>query len=204
MICLLAGAAVILLAVLFINRDSAFFYHVEHSEHIGGIHYCPNYMSGRVFVAGFEWDGKASEISVVIPDTVKLSHSSRTLRITKLGGITSGGAPRMFAPMPQPGSGCGMTVFPDPPKLETLQQRHPDAPLRDLTVDLYLGKNISELSNISELVVCDRDAIKTVTIWRVHYRVDCDADNKTFYSKDGKLYTRADDAPVELLPYGED
>ncbi len=100
MICLLAGAAVILLAVLFINRDSAFFYHVEHSEHIGGIHYCPNYMSGRVFVAGFEWDGNAAEVSAVIPDIVQLSRSSRVLRVTKLGGIASGGAPRMFAPMP--------------------------------------------------------------------------------------------------------
>lgn len=204
MICLLAGAAVILLAVLFINRDSAFFYQVYAAERIDGVEYIPNYLSGQVFVSGFEWDGNAAEVSAVIPDIVQLSRSSRVLRVTKLGGIASGGALRMFAPMPQPGSGCGMTFFPDPPKLETLQQRHPDAPLRDLTVDLYLGKNISELSDVSELVVCDRDAIKTVAIWRVHYRVDCDAENETFYSKDGKLYTRADDAPVELLPYGED
>lgn len=201
MICLLAGAAVILLAVLFINRDSAFFYHVEHSEHIGGIHYCPSYMSGRVFVAGFEWDGKASEISVVIPDTVKLSHSSRTLRITKLGGFFSRDVPSGFGPLLPMGGGGGQSSGFD--LLEQIQEQYPTAPVRDLTVSLHLGACLSSIPTAAANALY-REQSGAGAIWRVHYRVDCDADNETFYSKDGRLYTRADDAPVELLPYGED
>ena len=65
-----------------------------------GVEYLPNHMSGRAFASGFDWDGEIEEISVVIPDTVKFSRSSRSCRVTKLGGFAGRGGPYQFGPMP--------------------------------------------------------------------------------------------------------
>ena len=43
----------------------------------------------------------------------------------------------------------------------------------------------------------------TVKLYRVRYYFVCDEENKTFYSKEGKLYERRNDALVDMFCYVE-
>jgi hypothetical protein len=188
-------------------RESSLNYRFENSERIESVEYIPNFMSGRAFASGFDWDGETEEISVVIPDTVKFSRSSRTFRITRLGGFCDRGVPCQFGPMLPIGSGGGQGTFgesaDEPELLGELQRRYPGAPVRDLRVRLHLGRFVSEIPLFASSLLY-REKQGEGTLWRISYQVDCDESNQTFYVRDSKLYFRADDVPVTQLPYGED
>lgn len=203
---LLAAAAAVGVRTFLSLRDSSMNYRLENCERIESVEYLPNFMSGRAFAAGFDWDGKTEEISVVIPDTVEFSRPSKTCRVTKLGGFAGRGGPCQFGPMlpiDSESQGNFDESTDDPKLLEEIRQRHPGAPMRDLRVRLYLGRYVSEIPlSASSLIYRQREG--NGTLWRVAYQVDCDENNQTFYARDGKLYLRADGTAVTQLSYGED
>lgn len=164
--------------------------------------YFPNFKNSRAFAAGFDWDGETEEISVVIPDTVELSRSSRTCRVTKPGGFFGRGVPCQFGPK-LPNQETFEESADEPELLEEFQRQYPSAPVRDLTVRLHVGRYVSEIP-LSADCLRYRQREGEGTIWRITYQVDCDENNRTFYARDGKLYLRADDTPVTQLSYGED
>jgi len=132
-------AAFLLLAVIFavglwIFRDNSLHYRLENSQRTEGVQYIPNFLNAQAFVSGFDWDGAAEKISVVIPGTVEFYNSSRTFRVTKLGGFFGRDVPCAFGPMLPVGSGGGQLICPESNELETAQEEHPNAPVRDLTV----------------------------------------------------------------------
>lgn len=202
---LLAAAVAVGVRTFLSLRDSS--YRFENSERIEGVEYFQSFMSGQAFASGFDWDGETEEISVVIPDTVKFSRSSRMFRITRLGGFRDRSVPCQFSPMLPIGNGGNQVTFgestDDPESLEKLRQQYPRAPVRDLCVQLRLGLYVSEIPLFASSLLY-REKQEEGTIWRVTYQVDCDENNRTFYARDGKLYLRADDTPVTQLPYGED
>lgn len=184
-------------------RDNSLNYRLKNAQHVEDLQYLPNFVNNRAFSSGFDWDGETEKITVVIPDTVEFYNSSRTFRITKLGGFFSRDVPCAFGPMLPVGSRAGQTIYSDSDDLESARERYPDAPVRDLTVHLSVGRHVSEIPlPAASLLYREREADDA--IWRVTYWVDCDENNQTFYSEDGKLYLRADDTPVTQLTYGED
>ncbi len=204
---LLAAAVAVGVRTFFNWQDSSLNYRLENSERMEGVEYLPNFMSGRAFASGFDWDGETEEISVVIPDTVKFSRSSRTFRVTKLGGFRDRGIPCQFGPILPIGSGQGQGTFGEstyePELLEELRQRYPGDPVWDLCVQLHLGQFVSEIPLFASSLLY-REKQGEGAIWRITYQVDCDENNQTFYARDGKLYLRADGTPVTQLSYGED
>ena len=168
-----------------------------------GVQYIPNFLTARAFASGFDRDGETEEISVVIPDTVEFYNSSRTFRVTKLGGFGDRAVPCAFGPMLPVGSGSGQVIYPDAEELKSARERYPNASVRDLTVHLSVGRYVSEIPMpAASLLYRDREG--GGAIWRVTYWVDCDENNPAFYAEDGRLYLRADGTPVTQLSYGED
>lgn len=201
---LLLAAAVTVGVQTFLNmRDGSLNYRIEKAERIESVKYLPNFMSGQAFASGFDWDGETEKISIVIPDTVEFFRSSRTYRVTKLGGFFGRGVPCEFGPMLPVGSRQEQSTYFDTDGLETAREQYPDAPARDLTVYLHVGRYVSEIP-LSASCLLYRQREGEGTLWRITYQVDCDENNRTFYARDGKLYLRADDVPVTQLPCGED
>lgn len=205
---LLAAAAAVGVQAFFNWQDSSLNYRLENSERIKSVEYFPNYMSGRAFASSFDWDGETEEISVVIPDTVELSGSSRTYRVTRLGGFRDRGVPCQFGPTLPIGSSEGQGTFgesaDEPELLEELRQRYPGTPVRSLNVRLHLGRFVSEIPLSASCLLYREKQQGEGALWRIAYHVDCDENNRTFYARDGKLYLRANDAPVTQLPCGKD
>lgn len=190
MLALLLAAAVTFGIQTFFNwRDSCLNYRAENLERMEGVEYLPNHMSGRAFASGFDWDGEIEEISVVIPDTVKFSRSSRSCRVTKLGGFAGRGGPYQFGPMlpiDNHSQGNFDESTADPELLEGLRQRHSNAPVRDLCVRLRLGRFVSEIPQSADCLLY-RQREGEGTLWRITYQVDCDENNQTFYARDGNV-----------------
>ncbi|BAL00586.1 hypothetical protein OBV_33870 [Oscillibacter valericigenes Sjm18-20] len=204
---LLAAAVTVGIQTFFNWQNSCPNYQGENSARMEGVEYVPNFKSGRAFAAGFDWDGETEEISVVIPDTVKFSGSSKSCRVTKLGGFFGRGVPCQFGPMLPIGNNEGQGPLDestgDPELLENLRRRHPGAPEQDLRVRLYLGRYVSEIPLPAVCLLYQQREGEGI-LWRIIYQVDCDENNQTFYARDGKLYLRADEVPVTQLFCGED
>lgn len=206
LVLLLAAAVTVGVQTFFKWQDSCLNYRFENSERMEGVKYFPNFKSGQAFAAGFDWDGETEEISVVIPDTVKFSRSSRSCRVTKLGGFFGRGGPCQFGPalpIDSESQGNFDESTDDPELFEELQRQQSNAPVRDLRVRLHLGRYVSEIP-LSADCLRYRQREGEGTLWRITYQVDCDENNQTFYARDGKLYLRENDAPVTQLPCGED
>ncbi len=101
------------------------------------------------------------------------------------------------------GSGAGQVIFSEPNEPASARERYPDAPVRDLTVHLIVGQYLSDVP-LPAASLLYREQEDDGAIWRVAYGVDCDKNNQTFYSENGRLYLRANDTPVAQLRYGED
>ncbi|WP_369282520.1 hypothetical protein [Oscillibacter sp. GMB15532] len=184
-------------------RDNSLNYRLENAQRVEGLQYLPNFVNSRAFASGFDWDGETEEITVVIPDTVEFHNSSRTFRVTKLGGFWDRNIPSAFGPLLPVGSRAGQVIYADSNALESAKERYSSVPERDLTVHLSVGQYVSEIP-LAAASLLYREQEGDGVIWRVTYWVDCDENNQTFYSEDGKLYSRADNMPVTRLTYGED
>jgi len=167
------------------------------------VEFIPNYLTTQTFASGFDWDGVSPEISVVIPNTMEFYNSSRTFHVTKLGGFYGRDVPCAFSPMLPVGSGAGQVIFSEPNELASARERYPDAPVRNLTAHLIVGQYLSDVP-LPAASLLYREQEGDGAIWRVAYGVDCDKNNQTFYSENGRLYLRANDTPVAQLRYGED
>jgi hypothetical protein len=73
----------------------------------------------------------------------------------------------------------------------------------DLVFPVTLGKNVSSVKAAAPCWFYCFDAEGTACICRVYFSFDCDPENKTYYSQDGKLYTRADGVLVPDFSYPE-
>ena len=75
-------------------------------------------------------------------------------------------------------------------------ERHPDAYVEELPFTLHIGKYLEDIrfdlfQSEYGLDAQGREVLRHVTLY-----VDCDPENKTFYSENGVLYERATGKPV--------
>jgi hypothetical protein len=168
-------------------------YRAESADLTTGQQYYYNQVSRQAFAADYHWDGDDAHRTIQIPDTV-FGYS-----VTSLGGYMGRGVP------------CNFTVrLPDdyivkeqfePELFEDVHQQHPNAQVVDLVFPVTLGKNVSSVKVAAPRWFYCFDAEGTACICRVYFSFDCDPENKTYYSQDGKLYTRADGVLVPDFSY---
>ncbi len=198
----LAGAAVAAAVLLAAGAAWLFFafaggswgYRPESAELTGGQYYYYNPVSRQTFAAHYEWDGNPEHMVLQIPDTIF------GYPVTSLGGYRGRGVPCPFrVNLPE---SWGVKELFDPELFESELQSHPDAEVVDLVFTVTLGKHVSQLRTASSWAYCF-DADWRTRICRIYYVFDCDPENGTFYSQDGRLYTRSDGALVPGLSYPE-
>ena len=137
------------------------------------------------FAGVYYWDGSESGMVINVPDEYD-GH-----KVTSLGGFAGTGAPGAFGIcIPDVDSLC---------RAETLPE---DAAIRQLHFTLNIGKNLNDIA-LTDLDYFQRNT-QTNEYYQILFTVNCAEENKTFYSKDGKLYWRADDALVDDFYYASD
>lgn len=172
-------------------RDSSLFY--RDTVTAEGVEYHCNTVSRRAFAGEYHWDGDLDRRTISIPDDVA------GCRVTALGGFVGRGAPAPFG-----------VIFPEeenPFWSQIVKDRYRGAdgalPVTEVVFTLELGASVEELKNI----FADNEPYYTVdaegndVFYQAVYYVVCAPENRTFHSRDGRLYRRADGTPVTDLPY---
>ena len=158
------------------------------SAEAGGVCYRIDARGKTAFAEACIWDLDPTHLRFDIADSVEGAV------VERLGGFIGTGVPIPFRIEPEEGSGCLISAD---PSLESF-----DVPVtwQDLEFTVYLGKNLSRIARIQDPPYYGiRNPSGGVDFCRPVVRFVCDEGNKTFYSRDGVLYTRSGDAPVEEL-----
>ena len=155
---------------------------------VGRVHYQINDQGKRAFAEQCVWDLDPTHCSFDIADTVEGA------KVYRLGGYIGVGVPYPFRVEPERGADYISSFDPS--------QESFDVPVtwQDLEFTIYLGKEVNEIARVTEVPYFGiRNASGGVDFYRPIDRFVCDEGNKTFYSRDGVLYKRSDDTPVEYL-----
>ncbi len=149
-------------------------------------------------VSGYVWDGDPEKTDIVIPEKYGKQ------KIKCLGGYWGKGAPRRF--YIDSDSYLGIKSDLDERGNEMTQRMNPSMIEPDTKViytdfTIYLSKYIENIFARAFGTVYTVDGEKIAYCPRVS--IICDEDNRTFYSKDGKLYYRQDDTLVDGFLYAD-
>lgn len=146
-------------------------------------------------VCRYTWDGDAENTDIVIPD----SYDGQTIK--RLGGYFYRGVPSPFS-IDSYSAVSGADSASSMPYESVINgyTKGEDIIYQDFT--LHIGKNIDNIySNCDRVYVAAIDNKTYSYCARVY--VICDEDNKTFYSRDGKLYYQENDELVDGFVYKE-
>ncbi len=141
----------------------------------------------RAFAEKCPWDGTGETLTYRVPDRVGGA------KVTALGGLLYGTAFKKLpwgwgVEMPQTFRGAQRNSFPAPEGTREVT----------LTVYLQLGRYVSSIENmgIPEAVYYCGGGTGESYVVRQRWVVSCDAENRTYYARDGRLYYRQGDLPV--------
>ena len=142
-----------------------------------------NRMTGEAFAATYQWDGREETMDFTVPDMVF------GYRVTALGGYVGRGAPYAFTVELPEGFGHMRESFGEDLWDYALEQ-YPNAEVVELRFTAHVGKNLRkvELARVTNMRVEAPDGREV--LYHVTLTVDCDPENKTFYSENGVLYDR--------------
>ena len=155
---------------------------------VGRVHYQINVRGDTAFAEECIWDLDPTHRSFDIADTVEGA------KVQRLGGYIGTGVSRPFRI--EPAKGADYIKSYDP------SQESFDVPVtwQDLEFTIYLGKTVSRIAEVRESPYYGvKNPSGGVDFYRPVCRFVCDEGNETFYSRDGVLYQRSDDAPAEYL-----
>ncbi|MBE6122719.1 MAG: hypothetical protein E7190_08390 [Erysipelotrichaceae bacterium] len=157
------------------------------------------YISGNgknASAAEYIWDMNPEHTDIIIPD------KADGVRVTALGGYNSSGDPAPFMIMPGNDDYIWTASVPSPENYL--------CPVfwQDLVFTVHVGKNVTEFARASDDGYYGiRDDYGNLIFYHPVCYFECDSDNRTFYSEEGRLYERkTGDMPSEenrLLPTGE-
>lgn len=146
-----------------------------------------NTWSKTCFVSTYWWPAKTDYVEVDIPDSVE------GYRVTTLGGYG--------------GSTAGSPFMVELPYKQVITVHHgagtlpEDAQIEQYHMVVNIGENLRKIDLTSMDVYYET---KDNQFIQILVTVNCDEDNRTFYSKDGKLYRRSDNSLVEGFFYYSD
>ncbi len=150
-------------------------------------------------VSYYTWDGDPEKTDIVIPEKYGRQ------KIKCLGGYWGKGAPSPFfidcdsylgIKSDVDEEGESMTFSMDASMIE------PSTRVIYTDFTIHLSKYIEKIYARADVTEYTVGGEKIAYCPRV--RIICDEDNKTFYSKDGKLYYRQDDTLVDGFFYGDE
>lgn len=142
-----------------------------------------NRLTGEAFAAVYEWDGREETMDFTVPDTVF------GYRVTALGGYVGRGAPCAFTvELPESfghtREGFGEDLW------DYAREKYPNAEVVELPFTVHIGKNLEEIRQELFGSCYGFTAEGHEVLYHVTLTVDCDPENKTFYSENGVLYDR--------------
>ena len=155
---------------------------------VGMVRYQINERGKNAFAEQCIWDLDLSHRSFEIADTVEGA------KVQRLGGYIGVGVPYPFRIESERGADCVSSFDPS--------QESFDVPVtwQDLEFTIYLGRELREIARITEPPYYGvKNPSGGIDFYRPVCRFVCDEGNETFYSRDGVLYQRSDDASVERL-----
>lgn len=158
-----------------------------------------NYNPGGAAVSYYTWDGDPEKTDIVIPEKYGKQ------KIKCLGGYFGRGLPSPFF------IDCSsyLGIKSDVDEMGESMTFSMDASMIEPSTRVIYTDFTIHLSKYIEKIYARADATEyTVNGEKIAYcprvRIICDEDNKTFYSKDGKLYYRQDDTLADGFFYGNE
>ena len=142
-----------------------------------------NRMTGEAFAATYQWDGREETMDFTVPDMVF------GYRVTALGGYVGRGAPYAFTVELPEGFGHMRESFGEDLWDYALEQ-YPNAEVVELPFTVHIGKDLEEIRQELFGSYYGFTAEGHEVLYHVTLTVDCDPENKTFYSENGVLYDR--------------
>lgn len=148
-----------------------------------------NRLTGEAFAAVYEWDGREETLDFTVPDTVF------GYRVTALGGYVGRGAPYAFTVELPERFGHLRESF-DTEDWDFAREKHPNAEVVELPFTVHIGRNLEEIREAAFGSCYGFTPEGKEVLYHITLTVDCDPENKTFYSENGVLYERATGKPV--------
>ena len=142
-----------------------------------------NRLTGEAFAAVYEWDGREETMDFTVPDTVF------GYRVTALGGYVGRGAPYAFTVELPEGFGQGKEGFGED-LWDYALEKYPNAEVVELPFTVHIGKDLKEIQEEAFGSCYGFTAEGHEVLYHITLTVDCDPENKTFYSENGVLYDR--------------
>lgn len=182
----------------FFPEETALFY--KSSEIVNGFWIAINQTAGCCFVSDYEYNGEDNR-NLIIPDECS------GYPITRLGGYYGRGLPCPF----------GISLSDEfrslsehseyyqmcHSKNSLLDSSFTEADIIELNFNLHIGKNIETIVYVdmdSYYVCANEDG--ELSVYHPTVYITCSAENKHFYSENGKLYTK-DGVLVEEFAYSK-
>ena len=142
-----------------------------------------NSLTGEAFAASYRWDGSEETMDFTVPDTVF------GYRVTALGGYVGRGAPYAFTVELPESFGHTRESFGED-LWDYAREKYPNAEVVELPFTVHIGKNLEEIREELFGSYYGVTPEGQEVLYHVTLTVDCDPENKTFYSENGVLYDR--------------
>ena len=152
---------------------------------VGETEYCFNKSGNYAFVSGFAWDGGA-ELTLTVPDEVEGAE------VFGVGGYMGAGAPVNAGLLSET---CEI-YYGD---TEELAAEYPGGVrLQPVKVILRIGSKVTRVLLSSDRLVREEEDGAAVC-YEPRWYIDCDPENETFTSRNGRLYRREDGEEVNVM-----
>jgi len=152
-----------------------------------------NKLSGNSFLGSYTWDGNYENMTFTLPDTYKNSP------VTQLGGYYGSGVPTPFCVYLPSEYGHEGTTEDNPTDTPS---RYPQGyTITELKFHLMIGQNLSNIKLTFMYYSLCKQADGSYILYHPVYDIACSGENRTFYSKDGRLYYKANDQLVDTIAY---
>lgn len=171
------------------------------SGSVNGLYIAINRKANCCFVGQYDCSEYTENAEIIIPDEYD------GVPVTKIGGYYGVGVPSPFrielgdAYMNAPSDSDFYGVFSGNLESYGIEEEYS---VEELVFTLRIGKNISEIEFVSmgEYYPHINDD-GSITFYHPVVNVVCSEENKSFYSKDGKLYNKETDELIEEFNYAQ-
>ena len=171
-------------------------YTESEAELVGNIKYCNSHDGKTALVYSVVWDGNEENTVFEIPDTY--NGKDLVSMGAKVTGFRVESDSQYWFYNQKIGSNS---------ETEQVNVDMSAVEMKDIVFTLKIGKNIREIraaysQRVPSYLVFKRES--GFVMYRVLFNIECPEDNKTFYSRDGKLYKRSNDELLDEFTYYTD